>query len=53
MNYSLTTIHQGIRSLWQQELWKIEREITQCQLFKRSIGNSEFGINPFVLEVIV
>lgn len=28
MNYSLTAIHQGIRSLWQYELWKIKRKVT-------------------------
>lgn len=44
MNYSLTTIHQGIRSLWQQELGKIEREITHHRLFKQSIRNSELEL---------
>ena len=42
MNYSLTAIHQGIRSSWQYELWKIERKVTNHQLFQ--MGKSEIQI---------
>ena len=43
MNYSSTTVHQGIRSLWQYELWKIERKITNHQLYKWE--NQKFRLN--------
>ena len=43
MNYSSTTVHQGIRSLWQYEMWKTERKITNHQLYKWE--NQKFRLN--------